>query len=80
MEWEKAKKIINSDPKVIEELKKNELEYQVTRCVVDCCLENRFEFPVYAEINLEKIPSEEYYTVKICSMPSFLQKERIWKS
>lgn len=29
MKWEEAKSIINSDPEVLEELKKNELEYQV---------------------------------------------------
>ena len=34
MEWKKAKKIINKDPEVLEELKNLELEYQIKSQII----------------------------------------------
>ncbi|MFZ3085671.1 MAG: helix-turn-helix transcriptional regulator, partial [Candidatus Hydromicrobium sp.] len=50
MEWKKAKKIINKDPEVLEELKNLELEYQIKSQIITLRKEKKLTQKELAEL------------------------------
>lgn len=66
MEWKKAKKIINKDPEVLEELKNLELEYQIKSQIITLRKEKKLTQKELAELigdkqsNISRLESGNY--------------------
>jgi DNA-binding XRE family transcriptional regulator len=66
MEWKKAKKIINKDPEVLEELKNLELEYQIKSQIITLRKEKKLTQKELAELigdkqsNISRLESGSY--------------------
>jgi predicted transcriptional regulator len=66
MEWKEAKKIINKDPEVLEELKNLELEYQIISQIITLRKEKKLTQKELAELigdkqsNISRLESGNY--------------------
>lgn len=66
MEWKEAKKIINKDPEVLEELKNLELEYQIKNQIITLRKEKKLTQKELAELigdkqsNISRLESGNY--------------------
>lgn len=66
MEWKKAKKIINKDPEVLEELKNLDLEYQIKSQIITLRKEKKLTQKELAELigdkqsNISRLESGNY--------------------
>lgn len=66
MKWDEAKKIINSDPEVVEELEKNSVEYQLVRELIKARHELNLTQEQLAEMvgtkqsNISRLESGDY--------------------
>jgi len=68
VDWKEAKKIINSDSKVVEELKNNEIEYQIKEEIIKLRHEKKLSQADLAKLlntrqaNIARLESGRYNT------------------